>query len=173
MFPLNLIRTVLRSNLHLNEVQSTNTIIYSHIRFKSKGQRKQQSSESETEPEEKDYLDDITDKHTKTLKVNVNSLRLDAIIKSGLGISRNKIETIFYESKIRLNGQKVLKKSVTVKEGDEIDVIKGLSVNNPNFLTVARVEVLFAAEKDENISLKIRRNKSLLIENYEDKWKPS
>ncbi|CAH0554928.1 unnamed protein product [Brassicogethes aeneus] len=144
------------------------------VRYKSKGGKKktQSSTDTETESEDKDILDEITDKNMRTLKINVNSLRVDGILKSGLGISRNKIETMFYESKIRLNGEKLLKKSVNIKDGDEIDVIKGVNMNNPKYLNVARIEVLGAAEKGENISVKIRRNKSLLIENYNDKWVP-
>lgn len=98
---------------------------YQHVRFKSKKKKnKAQEEETETEEEEHDK-DDVIDKHTKVLNASVSSMRLDLILKSGLGMARNKVETLFYESKIRLNGQKVLKKSETVSIGDEIDVVKG------------------------------------------------
>lgn len=140
-------------------------------RYKSKNinKSKKQEKETETEESDKDFMDDIQDKYTKTVKVNVTSMRLDVILKTGLGLSRNKLETTFYESKIRLNGEKVLKKSVHVQEGDEIDVIKGSSINNKDFLTIAKVEILSAIPKDDNISVKLRRCKSLTIENYEGK----
>ncbi|XP_018562660.1 uncharacterized protein C6orf203 homolog [Anoplophora glabripennis] len=139
-------------------------------RYKSKDKKsKRQDTESETEESEKDFMDDIQDKNTKTIKVNVTSMRLDVILKSGLGLSRNKLETIFYESKVRLNGEKVLKKSVHVQNGDEIDIIKGNNVNNKDFLMVARVEILSAIGKEESISVKLRRCKSLTVENYEGK----
>ncbi|KAJ8910682.1 hypothetical protein NQ315_015390 [Exocentrus adspersus] len=145
-------------------------------RFKSKDKSELKTQELKTESEEldsdRDILEDIKDKYTKTLKINVTSMRLDALLKAALGISRNKIETLFYESKIRLNGKKVLKKSVYVQEGDEIDVIKGSSINNKEFLNVARVEILSAIGNDENIAVKVRRSKVLTIENYEgqNRW---
>ncbi|KAJ8966280.1 hypothetical protein NQ314_003632 [Rhamnusium bicolor] len=152
-----------------------NLQIYRFKSKRSKNKRTQEyTSDSEKEEPDKDFLDNVQDKHTKTLKVDITSMRLDAILKAGLGLSRNKIELTFYESKIRLNGEKVLKKSAHVQEGDEIDVIKGVNMNNPEFLTVARVEVLSAIGQEESISVKLRRCKSLTVENYKDKnrWEP-
>jgi hypothetical protein len=128
---------------------------------------------SESETEKSSWEDQVADKHTKIMQVDVKSLRVDGVLKSGLGISRNKIETLFYESKIRVNGQKLMKKSDSVNEGDEIDIIKGVSVSNPNFLTVARVEILGITDKHEVITLKIRRSKSLTIENYDNASTPT
>lgn len=146
----------------------------SQIRYKSRKKTKKASenvSSTETESD-KDFLDLIHDKNTQTLKLKVNSLRLDGIIKSALGIARNKIEQIFYEGKIRVNGEKVLKKSISVKEGDEIDIIKNISSANPDFLIVARIEILSysATDDKEAIEIKIRRCKTLTVENYKDKF---
>lgn len=57
--------------------------------------------------------------------------------------------------------------------GDEIDIVKGPSSANPDFLTVARVEILSVSERSEGVTVKIRRNKTLTIENYEGEntWK--
>ncbi|KAJ8962465.1 hypothetical protein NQ317_011627 [Molorchus minor] len=147
-------------------------------RYKSKGDKRRQKQESDSESEQEtddNFLDTMQDKNMKTLKVgpSVNTA-LDAIIKAGLGLSRNKIEVLFYESKVRLNGEKVPKKSAHVEEGDEIDVIKGTSINNPDFLTVARIEILSVVPKEESISVKLRRCKSLTVENYKgrDSWQP-
>ncbi|EFA10201.2 mitochondrial transcription rescue factor 1 [Tribolium castaneum] len=141
------------------------------LRYKSKKSQKQPPkpavSESETETEST-FEDQVVDKNTKIMQIRVKSLRIDGVLKSGLGIARNKIETLFYESKIRVNGEKLLKKSESVQEGDEIDVIKGPSPTNPDFLNVARVEVLAVTETNpEHITLKIRRCKNLTVENYE------
>lgn len=48
------------------------------------------------------------------MKIKVQSLRADLLLKSALGIARNKIEAAFYEGKIRINGKKIQKKSVHV-----------------------------------------------------------
>lgn len=76
------------------------------------------------------------------------------------------MELAFYENRIRVNGKKIAKKSMHLSEGDEIDVIRGFSSQNPSLLTVSRVEILGATEKEENIAVQLRRFKTLLIENY-------
>ncbi|KAL3268545.1 hypothetical protein HHI36_007654 [Cryptolaemus montrouzieri] len=138
-------------------------------RFKS-NQSKSNKSSGSSDSEKSDLV--IDDKVSRTMKINVTSRRVDLILKSGLGIARNKIEKLFYESKIRLNGEKIGKKSEQVEEGDEIDVLKGPSPNNPELLVVARVEVLSMKPDDDSIAIKIRRSKSLLVENYDKVWKP-
>lgn len=141
-------------------------------RSKSKSAKKNKKEKEEESDSEEVEEEDVVDKHTKIMNLKVGSTRLDLILKGGLGTARNKIETLFYESKIRLNGRKVYKKSHQVEVGDEIDVIKGLSVSNPDFLQIARVEVLDIAKKGEELAVKIRRCKSLTVENYEEGWKP-
>nr|CAH7767843.1 unnamed protein product [Callosobruchus chinensis] len=176
---LNLRRSIVTlSNSNIQPLCCENNLYNLSInRYKSKANRSKKDSESDTESSEDksdDVFSHVQDKHTQTLKVDVPSLRFDSILKVGLGLSRNKIETMFYESRVRLNGEKVLKKSVPVQEDDEIDVIKGFSVSNPEHLMVARVEVLSvkAVPKEEKISVKLRRCKNLVIENYpgSNKW---
>ncbi|XP_069961600.1 mitochondrial transcription rescue factor 1 [Bactrocera oleae] len=106
------------------------------------------------------------ERDSKVLKASVNSLRADLLLKAGLGMARNKVETIFYESKVRVNGKKISKKSVQLDVGDEIDVVRGFSQANSTHLVVSRVVVLDVNERDEGYSVQLRRYKSLLIENY-------
>lgn len=100
-------------------------------------------------------------------KVHVQSLRADLILKSGLGIARNKIETAFYENRIRVNGKKIVKKSVSCKVGDEIDLIKNDSPTNPNHQIIARIEIIETVAKEETIQVTMRRYKSLTVEKDE------
>ncbi|XP_037809554.1 mitochondrial transcription rescue factor 1 [Lucilia sericata] len=127
---------------------------------KSGAKDEETDSEDEADPEFKDERD------SKVIKTKVNSLRADLLLKAGLGIARNKIENIFYESRIRVNGKKLAKKSVQLYEGDEIDVIRGFSQQNPSHLVVSRVIILSASEREEGYSVNLRRYKSLLVENY-------
>lgn len=83
----------------------------------------------------------------------------------------SKIEVAFFENRIRVNGKKVLKKSHSLDVGDEVDLIKGPSPKNPEFLLVSRVEVLSANLDGDELLVKLRKFKNLLIENYPDKWK--
>lgn len=137
------------------------------FRFKSKRSKQKENSESDTDSNDnEDISDDFQDKNAKVLNISVTSLRVDGVLKNALGIARNKVETLFYESKIRVNGEKILKKSVMVREGDEVDLLKGPDLKNPNFMTVARVEVLSIKPIGDSISVKVRRYKSLTVEAY-------
>lgn len=49
----------------------------------------------------------------------------------------------------------------------EIDIIRGPSPENPDFLLVSRIEILQVEAKNLIFVLTIRRNKSLTIENYD------
>ncbi|KAG6441226.1 hypothetical protein O3G_MSEX001769 [Manduca sexta] len=125
--------------------------------------------DSDDEDDKLDVDDDTSlTKDSKVVKFSTTSMRADVILKSGLGIARNKIEQSFYESKIRINGKKLAKKSATVRSGDEVDVIKMVSPNNPEHLYISRVEVINIVPKEENIAITARRFKNLLIENYDE-----
>jgi len=79
------------------------------------------------------------------------------------------VETAFYESKIRVNGERILKKSKQMNIGDEIDIIKGYNDLNPVFLDVSRVIIISAKNSDtEKIMVVLKRFKQLVIDNYPD-----
>ncbi|XP_003781622.1 uncharacterized protein C6orf203 homolog [Otolemur garnettii] len=59
----------------------------------------------------------------KDLEKAVPSFRYDVILKTGLDIGRNKVEDAFYKGELRLNGEKLWKKSRTVKVGDTLDLL--------------------------------------------------
>ncbi|XP_067002800.2 mitochondrial transcription rescue factor 1 [Anabrus simplex] len=143
-------------------------------KYTKKDSRSQdEGSDSEDESFSDDWDREAPEKGSKVMSVTVPSLRADLLIKSGLQMARNKVETIFYQSRIRVNGKKILKKSAQITDGDEVDVIRGYSPMNPNFLVVSRIEVLSIKAKEETFSVKMRRSKSLVIENYSDPWKQS
>ncbi|XP_001660939.2 uncharacterized protein C6orf203 [Aedes aegypti] len=145
------------------------------IRWKSKKanrkeqqSRQQEEEEDDDDDEKQDDFDELADdKHVRLIKTSVNSMRADLLLKAGLGIARNKVEALFYESKIRVNGKKLLKKSAHLDVGDEIDVVRGVSPTNPDHLIVSRVEILAANPKSETIGVSLRRQKTLIIEDYE------
>ncbi|XP_004605819.2 mitochondrial transcription rescue factor 1 [Sorex araneus] len=59
----------------------------------------------------------------KDLEKTVQSFRYDVILKTGLDVGRNKVEDAFYKGDLRLNGEKLWKKSRTVKVGDALDLV--------------------------------------------------
>ncbi|XP_039966877.1 mitochondrial transcription rescue factor 1 [Bactrocera tryoni] len=129
----------------------------------NKNSRQQDDDEDSDDERTTEFKDE---RDSKVLKTSVNSLRADLLLKAGLGMARNKVETIFYESKVRVNGKKINKKSVQLDVGDEIDVVRGFSQTNPTHLVISRVVVLDVNERDEGYSVQLRRYKSLLIDNY-------
>ncbi|ODM93139.1 hypothetical protein Ocin01_13541 [Orchesella cincta] len=133
--------------------------------------------------------DEVSGKGDKTLRVKLSSTRVDALLKAGLGMSRNKIEKAFYDDRIRINGERPKKKSQEVFEGDEVDVVRGVNSLNPeNFIDVSRVEIVDIkldaggdddADSDDEDKSKakipavLRRSKLLTVRNYSPPWKGS
>ncbi|KAG9274938.1 mitochondrial transcription rescue factor 1 [Astyanax mexicanus] len=88
----------------------------------------EEEDEDDKDKEDSDYEDELQDdpglpKDYKDHEKVVQSFRFDLIMKAGLDISRHKIEDAFYDNKLRLNGQKLIKKNRTVKVGDTLDLI--------------------------------------------------
>ncbi|GLG95515.1 uncharacterized protein C6orf203 [Gryllus bimaculatus] len=104
--------------------------------------------------------DNIKSKAFKELSVKVTSLRLDIVLKATLQMSRNKIETAFYENRIKVNGRKVTKKSAQVAEGDALDVAVA-DGRQGQFERVARVELLQVSEEPEGFAIKFLKYRTL------------
>ncbi|XP_063243690.1 mitochondrial transcription rescue factor 1 isoform X1 [Bacillus rossius redtenbacheri] len=178
--------------------------LYREKRSRKTGKQEVESdSDDEEAPEGSESVDEGDDKISKVISTTLSSLRVDLVVKAGLGIARNKVEALFYESSIRVNGEKLLKKSYQTsgnpahstrgdpgskqnfsasgkrgerssnlcQVGDEVDVVRGPSPDNPAFLVVSRAEVLSATGKGDKLAVKLRRYKSLVIDNYSEPWK--
>ncbi|KAM6968914.1 mitochondrial transcription rescue factor 1 [Tautogolabrus adspersus] len=147
-----------------------------HLRLKSNrkksavqaAQENEEEDEDEKDPEDSDFEDEVTEnpnvpKDYKDMEKYVQAFRFDVIMKAGLDLARNKIEDAFYHNKLRLNGQKLVKKSKTVKAGDKLDLV--LSENREtNTVTVMRVillKVLGESSKTEKHKVAIRRWKNI------------
>uniref|UniRef100_A0A1B0DIQ0 Mitochondrial transcription rescue factor 1 C-terminal domain-containing protein n=1 Tax=Phlebotomus papatasi TaxID=29031 RepID=A0A1B0DIQ0_PHLPP len=139
------------------------------VRFKYTAKDKDSSRKDEDSDSDSDEFEDVKEKGTNLIKCSVTSLRADLIIKTGLGLARNKVEVKFYEGKVRVNGKKIPKKSFHVNIGDEIDLVKSVSPTNPDHLVIGRVEIVSATPKEDSISVLLRRYKTLIIENYEER----
>lgn len=112
--------------------------LYNSVRHKSKKSKKKNSpdatdededdDEKEIDPEDSDYEDEPVEDPTipkdyKDVEKAVQSFRFDVVFSAGLDMSRNKVEDAFYSGKLRLNGEKLWKKSRAVKVGDILDLI--------------------------------------------------
>ncbi|XP_013919344.1 PREDICTED: uncharacterized protein C6orf203 homolog [Thamnophis sirtalis] len=126
-------------------------------------------AEEDTDEEITDSEDEFEDdpslvKNYKDLEKVVQSFRFDVILKSGLDIARNKVEDAFYNGELRLNGEKLWKKSRSVKVGDTLDLILGEDKETETAV-VMRVVLRKASEKNENDKYKVvlRRWKNLKV----------
>lgn len=91
------------------------------------GEEYESGDDEEVDTDNVSYIDNIdTSSYHPGFKVvqkSFPSLRYDSVISTGLNLSRNKIEDYFYSSKLKLNGEKVTKKSAKVRVGDRLDLI--------------------------------------------------
>ncbi|XP_065333733.1 mitochondrial transcription rescue factor 1 [Cloeon dipterum] len=112
--------------------------------------------------------EDQSESHQGQDKVNkavVASLRADLVVKTCFNLARNKVEVLFYEGKLRVNDEKLKKKSEMLKIGDIIDLEQGPSPGNPEkFNLISRVELVGAHEKDqERLNLHYVKHSKLIV----------
>ncbi|XP_067402649.1 mitochondrial transcription rescue factor 1 isoform X2 [Emydura macquarii macquarii] len=157
---------------------STECISVPCVRLKSdKSSRKNKQTlheeEEEEEEEEDEESSDAEDelendpnivKDYKDLDRVVQSFRYDLIMKVGLDTARNKVEDAFYNGELRLNGEKLWKKSRTVKVGDTLDHVVGEDKETETAI-VMRVVFKKASEKTESGKYRVllRRWKNLKV----------
>ncbi|XP_028653464.2 mitochondrial transcription rescue factor 1 [Erpetoichthys calabaricus] len=147
------------------------------VRFKSSKSskkdrkiREEEEEEEDDDPEKSDYEDEPQSdpnlpKDFKDLEKSVQSFRYDFVMKAGLDIARNKVEDAFYASKLRLNGQKLIKKSKTVKIGDTLDLVLAED-KDEDTATVMRVvvkKILGETAESEKYKVVLRRWKNLKV----------
>ncbi|XP_062981825.1 mitochondrial transcription rescue factor 1 [Elgaria multicarinata webbii] len=132
-------------------------------------QEETDEEEEEEEEEKSDSEDEFEDDSTvlkdyKDLEKVVQSFRFDVIMKAGLDIARNKVEDAFYNGKLRLNGEKLWKKSRAVKVGDTLDLIIGEDKETETAV-VMRAVLRKASDKDDNDKYRVvlRRWRNLKV----------
>ncbi|XP_010142418.1 PREDICTED: uncharacterized protein C6orf203 homolog [Buceros rhinoceros silvestris] len=146
------------------------------LRNKSNKSSKRSRQTLQEEEEEEDVVEEESDledefendpnvvKDYKDLEKVVQSLRYDVVMKSGLDIARNKVEDAFYNNELRLNGEKLWKKSRTVKVGDTLDLLIGED-KETGTAVVMRVVLKKVSDKTESEKYKVilRRWKNLKV----------
>lgn len=71
---------------------------------------------------------------------------------------------------VRINGERVSKKSCEIREGDEIDLILGNDLETRSQLNIKRVNILKVDDKAASsgrIRISFRKTNNLKIDNYE------
>ncbi|XP_018409031.1 PREDICTED: uncharacterized protein C6orf203 homolog [Nanorana parkeri] len=154
--------------------------LYNCVRHKSKksqkknrpGTTEEDEDEEEMNPEDiSDYEDEPVEdpaipKDYKDVEKAVQSFRFDVIFTAGLDMSRNKVEDAFYSGKLRLNGEKLWKKSRAVKVGDSLDLV--LEENREDATTIVMRTILKEVQKEKTSTDKykvvLRRWKRLTVQ---------
>uniref|UniRef100_A0A2K5E165 Mitochondrial transcription rescue factor 1 C-terminal domain-containing protein n=1 Tax=Aotus nancymaae TaxID=37293 RepID=A0A2K5E165_AOTNA len=86
----------------------------------------EESDHEEMTEQEEELEDDPTKlKDYKAVEKAVQSFWYDVVLMTGLDIGRNKVEDAFYKGELRLNEEKLWKKSRIVKVGDTLDLLIG------------------------------------------------
>jgi len=143
----------------------------------SKQQKKEESSDEESDEELSQSAEDDPDLIDgkaigfSDLNTTVTSLRLDNIAKAGLNIPRAKVDEVFYANLLRVNGERVAKKSTELVENDVVDYIKGLNAENTDLIDVTRVILKSIEDKmstSGRIKVKLRKFLKLTIPNYQN-----
>ncbi|CAL8106292.1 unnamed protein product [Calicophoron daubneyi] len=109
------------------------------VRFASRRHRKQNSDSDDSSDSDSDESDDeVYDQDEndpyyeedvafspqfRQLTTHVKALRYDKVLRAGLNLTRATVEDAFFASRLRLNGQVLLKKATVVDEGDKLDLV--------------------------------------------------
>lgn len=139
---------------------------------KSKKATQDEHDEEEDEEEDEDEQAESQEHGDNERMAFVSSLRVDSIMKAGINLPKTKALENIYDGSIRLNGQKITKKSTQVAIGDEVDYVLGFSQQNPNLMEVDRVTLL-ATHHDRitdkgRFQVRLRCQRRLVIEKYAD-----
>ncbi|XP_007939025.1 mitochondrial transcription rescue factor 1 [Orycteropus afer afer] len=118
-----------------------------------------------SEQEEELEGDPSVVKDYKDLEKVVQSLRYDAVLKTGLDVGRNKVEDAFYKGELRLNGEKLWKKSRTVKVGDTLDLVirEDKEAETDTVMRILLKKVFEEKTESEKYRVVLRRWKKLAL----------
>ncbi|XP_019375688.1 PREDICTED: uncharacterized protein C6orf203 homolog [Gavialis gangeticus] len=160
----------IRPSLECTSLLSVRTRSNSRSGKKKQTMQQEEDEDEEDEDEgksdsEEEFEDDLTtEKIHKDLERVVPCLRYDVIMKAGLDTARNRVEDAFYRNDLRLNGEKLWKKSRTVKVGDTLDLLLGED-KETEAMVVTRVVLRKVSEKTGNEKYKVllRRWKHLKV----------
>ncbi|XP_008051457.1 uncharacterized protein C6orf203 homolog [Carlito syrichta] len=126
----------------------------------------EESDHDEMDEQEEELEDDPkVVKDYKDLEKAVQSFRYDVILKTGLDIGRNKVEDAFYKGELRLNEEKLWKKSRTVKVGDTLDLLIGedKAAGTETVMRILLKKVFEEKTENDRHRVVLRRWKSLKL----------
>ncbi|XP_037693950.1 mitochondrial transcription rescue factor 1-like [Choloepus didactylus] len=113
IFPLSI-----RLKSNMNYKKSTKKTLH-------KVEDEEDSDEERDADEMSEQEEELEDDPSVVKEKVVWSLRCDVIMKTGPDVGRNKVEDAFYKGELRLNGEKLWKKSGMVEVGDTLDLLIG------------------------------------------------
>lgn len=150
----------------------------SQVRFRKRRGKGSRDEDEEDEGEDDDDLanenpllvDDLlgeVNDGSQSMTIDVNSLRLDSVCKTGFSMARSKVEELFYKGDIYVNGELASKKSEELSLNDEVDVIKGPAGEDTNLVNIRRLIITHLPDKateQGRLKIKIKRWLDLTVE---------
>ncbi|XP_053701031.1 mitochondrial transcription rescue factor 1 [Synchiropus splendidus] len=132
-------------------------------------EEEEEEEEEEAHGEDEEQPDASVPDGYKDVEKSVQSFRYDMIMKAGLDVARNKIEDALYHSRLRLNGQRLLKKSKKVRVGDTLDLIvsEDKEAGTVQLKRVVLRKVLWESPEEERFKVSLRRWKILELRSQE------
>ncbi|XP_074593145.1 uncharacterized protein LOC141848917 [Brevipalpus obovatus] len=160
-----------------NGILKASRIDYIQRRYIKKSKKKSKGKDEEkveSDDEDEDESDLEIDDGSLALgynevEVECTNMRLDVAGKTALGVQRRRIDSAFLEDRIRVNGERVTKKSTTLMEKDVIDLVLGRNKDNPEHLDVIRADLFSVPDvrtSKDRCRFKVRRYHRLTIPNY-------
>lgn len=151
---------------------------YISKRFKKTKNRRPAGEDEDDEDEDEEDGDenpmlmdeDATAEDGSTMaEIDVPSLRLDAVAKNTLRITRSKVEEAFYKGELFINGERPNKKSLNISRGDEIDLILGVNKEDRNLVDIKKVLILDFPDKSTEsgrMRVKVQTWQKVTVEAY-------
>lgn len=100
--------------------------------------------------------DSLLASNYREMTTQVKSSRLDAVVSAGLGISRSKLDELFLASQLRLNGERLHKKSHQLDEGDYVDYVFTSDEGSPKLKRVRVLRIEDSGKGGEKIKVFLR-----------------
>ncbi|KAI1713932.1 hypothetical protein DdX_08816 [Ditylenchus destructor] len=103
----------------------------------------------------------------KIKRVILNHRQISIFLKHSVpSVSNKDVETMISRGNVRKNEEVIIKKTVLVDDGDEIDVWESPYEENSQLANIQRLEVLNMDMEEEGYVFTIKHTKNMLVDNW-------
>uniref|UniRef100_A0A0N5CFD7 S4 RNA-binding domain-containing protein n=1 Tax=Strongyloides papillosus TaxID=174720 RepID=A0A0N5CFD7_STREA len=124
------------------------------------------SSFQEELNDEEEEIDDGLPKDYKEKSYHLSSRRIDSLLHRVLGRSNTEVEKMILTGKVRINDERVSKKSYNIDKGDQIDVFLEVYPENDKLANISRVFIKHYEIKENGYHITAKFWKKMLVDNW-------